>query len=167
MSSTYLNPDRAPRHWVGRGLLAAAALCVAAMAPRSASAEDLPVWDQYSYANQAQVMKALNGKFEADHAGVAINRTERTFDDLGLTLRLAVSAGDGPVVTQVNQGAKDMGAMAKDNLLLPLDDYAGKYDWKSRYSQSILARSEWADGKVFGKGKIYGVSSLGEIVGLY
>jgi raffinose/stachyose/melibiose transport system substrate-binding protein len=58
-------------------------------------------------------MNDLNAKFEAAHAGVKVERTQRTFDDLALTLKLAVSAGNGPVVTKVNQGAGDMGAMAK------------------------------------------------------
>ncbi|MBP0615810.1 extracellular solute-binding protein [Jiella mangrovi] len=132
-----------------------------------ASATDLPVWDDYSYAAQTAVIEALDKKFEAAHPDVTIKRTQRTFEDLGLTLRLAVSAGDGPVVTKVNQGAKDMGAMAQKKLLLPLDEFSKKYDWPARQSESLLARDRWSKDGQFGEGPIYGISGLAEIVGLY
>lgn len=59
-----------------------------------------------------------------------------------------------------------MGAMVKEGLLLPVDDYIKQYGWDKLQSDSVLARDRWEDGK-FGVGKTYGISGLGEIVGLY
>src|SRR5882757_6073566 len=111
----------------------------------SAHGQSLAVWDDYTFEGQVVVMQQLNKEFEAAHPGVAITRTARTFDDMKLTLKLAVSAGDGPVVTKVNQGAGDMGAMVKEGLLLPLDAYIAKYGLDKRQSDSVLARDRWSD----------------------
>ena len=133
----------------------------------AASAQTLPVWDEYSFAAQSEVMEQLNDNFEAAHSGVTVERTQRTFDDLALTLKLAVSAGDGPVVTKVNQGAGDMGAMAMEDLLLPVDSYIASYGWDQRQSDGVLARDRWSEAGEFGSGETYGISGLAEIVGLY
>lgn len=154
------------RFMAGAALVASAAV-VSAMLAQSAAATDLPVWDDYSYAAQTAVIQKLDKNFEASHPGVTIKRTQRTFDDLSMTLKLAVSAGDGPVVTKVNQGAKDMGAMAQRGLLVPLDPYIKKYGWDKRQSNSVLARDRWTKDGKFGTGPTYGISGLAEIVGLY
>jgi len=143
--------------------MTALAVCLSA----SAHAQSVNVWDDYTFEGQIAVMEQLNKEFEAAHPGVTINRTARTFDDMKLTLKLAVSAGDGPVITKVNQGAGDMGAMVKEGLLLPVDDFIKKYGWDKRQSDSVLARDRWAESGQFGEGKTYGISGLGEIVGLY
>ncbi|MGR9075846.1 extracellular solute-binding protein [Rhizobium leguminosarum] len=152
------------------GLKAAVALVGAALLSfglsAAARADDLAVWDDQTYEGQSAVIEQLNKDFEAAHPGVTIKRTARTFDDMKLTLKLAVSAGDGPVITKVNQGAGDMGAMVKEGLLLPVDDYIKQYGWDKLQSDSVLARDRWEDGK-FGVGKTYGISGLGEIVGLF
>jgi raffinose/stachyose/melibiose transport system substrate-binding protein len=133
----------------------------------AAQAQTLVTWDDYTFGNQSAVIDQLNKKFEAAHPGVMVKRTARPFDDLALTLRLAVSAGNGPEVTKVNQGAADMGAMVKQHLLLPLDGYIAKYGWDKRQSDAVLARDRWSDNGDFGVGKTYGISGLGEMVGLY
>lgn len=148
--------------------LTVAALAAAGLAwSATAQAQSLTVWDDYTFEGQVAVMKQLNQEFEAAHSGVTINRTARTFDDMKLTLKLAVSAGNGPEVTKVNQGAGDMGAMAKEGLLLPVDKYISQYGWDKRQSDSVLARDRWSDTGQFGTGKTYGISGLGEMVGLY
>ena len=133
----------------------------------AAHAQSLAVWDDLTFEGQSAVIQQLNKEFEAAHPGVTITRTARTFDDMKLTLKLAVSAGNGPVVTKVNQGAGDMWAMVKEGLLLPLDAYIAKYGWDKRQSDSVLARDRWSDTGQFGQGKTYGISGLGEMVGLY
>ena len=60
-----------------------------------------------------------------------------------------------------------MGAMVKEKLLLPVDAYIAKYGWDKRQSDSVLARDRWSDTGQFGEGKTYGISGLGEMVGLY
>ena len=147
--------------------LASAALGLMVAASGAARADSLVVWDQYTDTGQPQVMQQLIKNFEKAHQGVTINETERTFDDLSMTLKLTVAAGNGPEVTQVNQGASDQGTMVKQHLLEPLDAYAKKYGWDKRQSASVLARSEWSDKHQFGEGHLYGISGLGEMVGLF
>ncbi len=149
-----------------RGLAAAAraALLVTAGA---AQAQTLVTWDDYTDVGQNAVLEQLNKNFVAAHPGVTLNRTARTFDDLSMTLKLTVSAGDGPEVTKVNQGAADQGTMVKQKLLLPIDAYVTQYGWDKRLSDSVLARMRWSDTGQFGEGANYGVSGLGEMVGLY
>lgn len=146
---------------------ATAVLAVGAGFATVAGAASLVVWDDYTNDGQPQVMQQLNKNFEAAHPGVTINETARTFDDLSMTLKLTVSAGNGPVVTKVNQGAADQGTMVKQHLLLPIDDYIKQYGWDKRLSDSVLARMRWSDSGQFGEGKTYGVSGLGEMVGLF
>jgi raffinose/stachyose/melibiose transport system substrate-binding protein len=150
-----------------RATFAAVALAAGIAFSGAASAQSLPVWDEYNFEAQAKVMNDLNAKFEAAHSGVKIERTQRSFDDLALTLKLAVSAGNGPTVTKVNQGAGDMGTMVKEKLLVPLDPYISSYGWDKRQSDSVLARDRWSDTGAFGEGPTYGISGLAEIVGLY
>jgi ABC-type sugar transport system, periplasmic component len=90
-----------------------------------------------------------------------------SFEDTRIPLKLALTAGDGPQIAQVNQGGGDMGSLVKDKLLWPLDDYAKTYGWTTRFPDSILKRNRWSDKQDFGSGKLYGVASLGEMVGLY
>ena len=78
---------------------------------------------------QNAVIEQLNKNFEAAHSGVTISRTARTFDDLSMTLKLAVSAGNGPQLTKVNQGAADPNCMVKQKLLQPIDDYVKNAVW--------------------------------------
>lgn len=145
----------------------AAVLALGVLHGGAASAQTLVTWDDYTLEAQNKVMEQLIQKFEAAHPGVKIERTARTFDDLSMTLKLAVSGGDGPVVTKVNQGAGDMGAMVKENLLIPVDPYIAKFGWDKRQSDSVLARDRWSDKGEFGVGPTYGISGLGEMVGLY
>lgn len=151
------------RLWL-RGL--GAALILAASAGW-AQAQTLVVWDDYTDVGQNAVIEQLNKNFMEAHPGVTIERTPRTFDDLSLTLKLAVSAGNGPEVTKVNQGAGDMGTMVKEKLLLPIDGYIAEYGWDKRQSDSVLARDRWSDAGQFGEGPTYGISGLGEMVGLF
>jgi raffinose/stachyose/melibiose transport system substrate-binding protein len=147
-----------------------ASLAVAALAAGltgAAQAQTLVTWDDYTDVGQNAVIEQLNKNFEAAHSGVTISRTARTFDDLSMTLKLTVAAGNGPQVTKVNQGAADQGTMVKQKLLLPIDDYVKQYGWDKRFGAGVLARMQWSDSGQFGEGHYYGVSGLGEMVGLY
>ena len=150
---------------LGAAGMAAAALAVGLSG--AAQAQTLVTWDDYTDVGQNAVIEQLNKAFVAAHPGVTINRTARTFDDLSMTLKLTVAAGNGPQVTKVNQGAADQGTMVKQKLLLPIDDYVKQYGWDKRFGEGVLARMQWSDSGQFGEGKYYGVSGLGEMVGLY
>jgi raffinose/stachyose/melibiose transport system substrate-binding protein len=145
-----------------------AATALSCMTPLSgAGAQTLTVWDDYTPPPQTEIITKLNAQFEAAHPGVKIERTGRSFDDLILTLKLTLASGGGPVVSKANQGAQEMGAMAKQKQLLPVDAYIAKYGWDKRQSESVLARDRWSEQGEFGLGPTYGISSLGEMVGLF
>jgi len=146
-------------------LVSAGVLLGAAMTP--ALAVTLSEWDIYNYPQQTQAVDEAIKVFQQHNPGIVIQRSVHSFEDTRIPLKLALTAGDGPQIAQVNQGGGDMGSLVKDKLLLPVDDYAKTYGWTTRFPDSILKRNRWSDNQDFGSGKLYGVASLGEMVGLY
>ena len=129
----------------------------------------LTVWDQEVRGGQAKQIKQLNEAFQAKYPNVTIKRVAKSFDDLNTTLKLAVSGNKKvPDVVQANQGRQVMGQLVKGGLLRPLDAYADNYKWSDRYSPTLLDLNRFSDdGKQFGEGSLYGLSQMGEIVGVY
>src|SRR3954470_155023 len=128
----------------------------------------LTIWDQEVRGGQAKQIKRLNQAFQAQYPNVKIKRVAKSFTDLKTTLKLAVSGPKAPDIVQANQGRPDMGQLVKGGLLKPLDAYADAYGWKDRWSKTLLALNSFsADGKQFGAGNLYGVSQMGEIVGVF
>ena len=128
----------------------------------------LTVWDQEVRGGQAAQIKQLNQAFQEKYPNVTIKRVARSFDDLQTTLKTAVSGPDAPDVVQANQGRGVMGQLVKGGLLLPLDAYADAYGWRDRYSQVLLDLNSFSDdGQQFGSGSLYGLSQMGEIVGVF
>lgn len=179
-------PHRAPRSAVLAGALSL--LMLAACAPGSSSSGGstpspaasvntdaaslgdltLTVWDQEVRGGQAAQMKQLNDAFQKKYPNITIKRVSRSFDDLKTTLRLALSGNNPPDVVQANNGRSDMGEFVKAGELRPLDAYADAYKWGERFPQSVLQYSQYsADGKTFGKGNLYGVPQVGEVVGVF
>ena len=61
-----------------------------------------------------------------------------------------------------------MGEMVKAGLLRPVTDYAKVYGWDDRYSPTLLDLNKFSsDGTEFGSGDLYGLSQMGEIVGVF
>jgi raffinose/stachyose/melibiose transport system substrate-binding protein len=128
----------------------------------------LTVLDQQVRSGQDAAIKRLNAEFMKRYPNVTIERTNRSFEDLQKTVRLAVTRPDAPDVVQANQGYGIMGALTKAGILLPLDDYAEAYGWNDRYSEGLLAFNSFSpDGTKFGTGNLYGISQAGEIVGVF
>ena len=128
----------------------------------------LTVWDQEVRGGQNQQIQRLNSEFQAKYPNVTIKRVAKSFTDLQTTLKLAVSGPNAPDVVEANQGRPVMGTLVKGGLLRPLDGYAKAYGWPSRWSKTLLDLNRFsADGKQFGSGNLYGVSQMGEIVGLF
>src|SRR3954447_2449940 len=128
----------------------------------------LTVWDQEIRGGQAAQIKRLNAAFRAKYPNVKINRVAKSFTNLKTTLKLAVSSSKAPDIVQANQGRPDMGQLVKGGLLKPLDAYADAYGWKDRWAKTLLDLNRFsADGKQFGTGNLYGVSQMGEIVGVF
>jgi raffinose/stachyose/melibiose transport system substrate-binding protein len=69
---------------------------------------------------------------------------------------------------QANQGRPVMGTLVKGGLLRPLDEYADAYGWADRYAPVLLDLNRFSsDGQTFGDGDLYGLSQMGEIVGMF
>ena len=128
----------------------------------------LTVWDQEVRGGQAKQIKRLNEAFQQKYPNVKIKRVAKSFTDLNTTLKLAVSGPKAPDVVEANQGRPVMGQLVKGGLLKPLDAYADAYGWGDRWSKTLLDLNRFsADGKQFGRGNLYGVSQMGEIVGVF
>ncbi len=127
----------------------------------------LQEWDIYNYPSQSAVIKNAIKAFRAKHPNVNLTRSIHSFEDMRIPLKLALTSGDGPQIAQVNQGGGDMGALVQQKLLVPLDSYAQKYHWTTRFPESILKRNRWSDAGQFGEGPLYGVATLGEMIGFY
>jgi raffinose/stachyose/melibiose transport system substrate-binding protein len=128
----------------------------------------LTVWDQEVRGGQAAQIKELNKQFMAKYPNVKIKRVAKSFDDLNTTLKLAVSGPKAPDVVEANQGLGVMGQLVKGKLLRPIDDYAKIYGWADRYPQLLLDLNKFEpNGTTFGSGQLYGLSQMGEIVGVF
>jgi raffinose/stachyose/melibiose transport system substrate-binding protein len=138
--------------------------------PDVAAAGDvtLTVWDQEVRGGQASQIKQLNQQFQEKYPNVTIKRVARSFNDLNKTLKLAVSGPNAPDVVQANQGRPIMGTLVKGGLLEPLDPYVEAFGWQDRYSSVLLDLNRFSsDGAEFGSGNLYGLSQMGEIVGVF
>jgi len=61
-----------------------------------------------------------------------------------------------------------MGQLVKGGLLRPLDEYAEAYGWADRYSKVLIDLNRFSsDGAEFGSGELFGLSQMGEIVGVF
>ena len=138
--------------------------------PDVAAAGDvtLTVWDQEVRGGQAAQIKQLNKAFQEKYPNVTIKRVARSFEDLNKTLKLAVSGPNPPDVVQANQGRPIMGTLVEGGLLRPVDPYAEAFGWEDRYSELLLDLNRFSsDGATFGDGNLYGLSQVGEIVGVF
>jgi raffinose/stachyose/melibiose transport system substrate-binding protein len=128
----------------------------------------LTVYDQEVRGGQNAEITRLNKAFMAKYPNVTIKRVARAFKDMQATVKLAVSGPHPPDVVEANQGRPIMGALVTAGILRPLDDYAKVYGWRDRYSPTLLSLNSFSsDGKEFGSGHLYGLSQMGEVVGLY
>ncbi|KUJ68397.1 sugar ABC transporter substrate-binding protein [Streptomyces albus subsp. albus] len=136
--------------------------------PAKAGRTTLTIWDQEIRGGQNDELEQLNEEFQRRYPNVTIKRTARSFTDLKTTLKLAVTGAHPPDVIQANQGYPDMVAFVRAGLLAPLDNYAGIYEWNTRYPATLLNLNRVsADGHRFGTGRLYGISQTGEYIGLY
>lgn len=128
----------------------------------------LRVWDQEVRGGQNEQMTKLNKAFEDKYPNVKIDRNSQSFDDLGKTLRLALTGNEAPDVVQANNARNTMGQFVQAGQLIPLDKWADAYGWADRYSESVLNYSRYSDdAKTFGEGSLYGLPQVGEVVGVF
>jgi raffinose/stachyose/melibiose transport system substrate-binding protein len=154
---------------VAAGAGARTAPATTSAAPSKALATvTLNVWDQEVRGGQAAAIKKLNAQFERSHPNIKIKRTAKSFTDLLATLKLAASGPNPPDVVEANNGYSAMGPLVQAKLLLPLDAYSQRNRWRTRYSPGILRMNRFTrDGKDFGRGSLFGLPMVGEVVGVY
>ncbi|MDR2895312.1 MAG: extracellular solute-binding protein [Propionibacteriaceae bacterium] len=128
----------------------------------------LTLWDSEVLSGQsAQFTELLEG-FQAKYTNITIDRVAQGFTDMKVTLPMALSDENPPDVVQANNGRNDMGAFVAAGQLTDLQPYADAYGWIDRYPETVLKNSMYtADGKTFGEGNLYGLSQMGELVGIY
>lgn len=129
----------------------------------------LTIW---SYDNQdpglEPVLKELSANFSKQYPNVTINLRFQSSDTLLKVIPRALASGQGPDLTEGNQGYQTDAQLVKAHLILPLDRYVKAYGWDKWYSPSTWSIFRWTtDGKTFGKGPIWGVAQTGQNVNMY
>lgn len=128
----------------------------------------LTIWDQEVRGGQNEQMTQLNQAFEEKYPNVTIERNSQSFDDLGKTLRLALSGNDAPDIVQANNARNSMGQFVEAGQLIPLDLWSDAYGWEDRFAESVLNYTRYSDDAVtFGSGSLYGLPQVGEVVGVF
>lgn len=111
----------------------------------------------------------LNKEFMKKYPNITIKRTTETFANVQQTVRLRLASNNPPDVVVANQGWGAMATLAKDKLILPLNNFAKLYKWNSRFPSSVMQQQMISsDFKSLGNGELYGVpSAVTSIVGVY
>lgn len=112
--------------------------------------------------------KELIARFERKYPNVTVERTPEPFESLLSNVKLRLSSGEAPDISEGNPGAQVDGALVKGGLIRPLDSYAKAYGWDKIWSAKTQATNMYStDGEEFGKGSLYGISPRGEVVGVF
>ena len=128
----------------------------------------LRVWDQEVRGGQNEQIEQLNKAFMEKYPNVKIERNSQSFEDLGKTLRLALTGDEAPDVVQANNARNSMGQFVSAGQLVPLDKWADAYKWDERFSESVLNYTRYSDDAVtFGEGSLFGLPQVGEVVGVF
>ena len=98
----------------------------------------LTVWDQEVRGGQNEQIEQLNAAFMAEYPHITIDRVSQSFEDLGKTLRLALSGDEAPDVVQANNARSSMGQFVAAGQLVSLDPWAKAYGWEDRFAPSVL-----------------------------
>ena len=129
----------------------------------------LEIWDNQHRAADSKVVENAIEEFKRIHPEVEIRRIARPLEDLQMQIMAAVPSRRGPDILTINNGETMMGPLVRGNHILSLDKYAEKYGWNEKvFSPVVLDRSRYsADGTTAGKGNLYAIAFMGEVVGVY
>ncbi|MDF3017878.1 MAG: extracellular solute-binding protein family 1 [Thermomicrobiales bacterium] len=130
--------------------------------------DDLIFWDSNNSGELQELVETLAEEFEAQKQGVTVEHQGFETAQLDDQLQRAIQSGEGPDISQINNGENSMGPLVRAGLILPMDDYAEQYGWNNLLSPGLIARNRYTeDGETIGQGVLWGVSSTAEIVGFY
>lgn len=123
----------------------------------------LKFWANPSDDTAKYVLTDISKIIESRHPGLKIELTFRSPDDLRTMQNVALKSNDGPDVCVINQSLMDMGLMANEGLIIPLDKYDAKYGWTKTFGKTLLKVQHY-DKKTnsLGTGPMYCVSYASE-----
>ncbi|MEY4290716.1 MAG: hypothetical protein RL130_658 [Actinomycetota bacterium] len=134
------------------------------IAPASAAKKDFNIW-WYSKDNaMPQTWDAALKEFKAKHPELNVKFQLKTFEQINNAGIALLDSNKAPDVAEWNKGNGTAGAASKAGLLLALDKYAAKYKWNLPSSVSLYG--QYTNG-LMGSGKLYGVPTYGEYVGVF
>jgi raffinose/stachyose/melibiose transport system substrate-binding protein len=112
--------------------------------------------------------KELIAAYEKANPNVTITRTPVAFAAYDTTAKLRASASSPPDLIEggSNPGGT-LATLAKNNLLLPVDKYAEKYQWKKKFGPLLRQLRVSKDGKTVGSGNLVGVPDFAEVIGVF
>ena len=112
--------------------------------------------------------KELIAAYEKANPNITITRTPVAFATYDTQAKLRASASSPPDLIEggSNPGGT-LATLAKDNLLLPVDKYAVKYQWKKKFGPLLQQLRVAKDGKTIGSGNIVGVPDFAEVIGVF
>jgi raffinose/stachyose/melibiose transport system substrate-binding protein len=116
--------------------------------PAYAQGQTIKLWDQFASEPGQATFQALLDQFEAK-SGHTIDRTIQPGATISQVAGTALASGTGPDVIQYSVGKGNAGVLADAGLVIPLEEYAAKYDWRSRLSPIAILEAE-LDGQLFG-----------------
>jgi raffinose/stachyose/melibiose transport system substrate-binding protein len=129
---------------------------------------NLVFWDSNNSGELQKLVETLAEEFAAQNEGVTVEHQGFETGQLDDQLQRAIQSGEGPDISQINNGENSMGPLVRAGLIVPMDDYAEQYGWNDLLSPGLIARNRYTeDGTTIGEGTLWGVSSTAEIVGFY
>lgn len=136
-------------------------ICLVLVTPTfSAAKTELLVW---WLPDTSDTLKAVIKAYNEKHPNVNVTYEIKNFNDLKTTLRLTLSNNEGPDITQSNQGAQDMGLLARDGSIIPLDKYYQKYGWNKLFGEALVMPNRFNKKTMKqASGPIFGVSESAE-----
>ena len=127
----------------------------------------LEVWTPES-GSRLQLVQQRADRFAAGHPGVAVNLTVRDFGSYPAQLKLALASDSPPDVVIGNLGWSLDGPLIKAGLLRPLDPWAARYGWDTRFPAAAQQQMRFTtDGKQFGRGAIFGIPYAADVIGWF
>jgi raffinose/stachyose/melibiose transport system substrate-binding protein len=127
----------------------------------------LEVWTPESGA-RLQLVQQRADQFSAAHPGVKVNFTIRDFGSYPAQLKLALASDSAPDVVIGNLGWSLDGPLIKAGLLRPLDSWAARYGWDTRFPEVAQRQMRFTtDGRQFGRGAIFGIPYAADVIGWF
>lgn len=116
--------------------------------PAFAQQPSIKVWDQFGTEPPLSTFEKVLANYAATSGHNVIREVQvsATIKDIAAT---ALASGTGPDILQYSVGKGNAGLLADAGLIIPMEEYATKYNWRSRLSGIALLEAE-LDGQLWG-----------------